>query len=356
MHEKRAMELCMELALKGWGQVHPNPLVGAVILRGEKVVGTGYHRAFGQPHAEVEALSLVDDPAGCTCVVNLEPCNHEGKTPPCTSALIEAGIKRVVYGCSDPHTVACGGAERLKLEGVDVVYLDTNSMAERLNAPFLHNQRNPALPYVAVKLASSIDGFIADEKGKSRWVSGPVAGEYVHWLRAGFDAIAVGRRTLEKDNPHLTVRGDLTPRVPPSRIVFTGKGPIGDGLRVFEDEETRLYVVGVGPDVRFETISESITTIAAETLEKALKALKAAGCNAILVEGGGVLAGSLVDAGLVNRLYWIQAPIMLRAGIPAFANGPGKSIDSPDRWDVVERRTLGDDTLLVLERDICLRA
>ena len=211
----------LDLAWRGWGRVSPNPLVGAVVLRGGEVVGEGWHAEFGGPHAEVVALGAAGThAAGATLVVTLEPCAHQGKTPPCVDAILAAGIARVVIAIRDPDPTARGGAEQLRGRGVDVAIGLCAEAAAAQNAPFLFARARPQRPFVALKLATSIDGRIADAEGRSRWVSGPEAREHVHWLRAGFDAIAVGGTTALRDNPQLTVRGSVVPRRPPVRVVF----------------------------------------------------------------------------------------------------------------------------------------
>src|SRR5205814_2061031 len=198
----------------------PNPLVGAVVLKDGQIIGEGFHGAYGEPHAEVLALRTSTAPKGATLVVNLEPCNHQGKTPPCVHAIIEAGIKRVVVAVRDPNPAAGGGVESLRKAGVEVEVGLLAPEAAALNAPFLWNLKRPDRPFLAVKVATSLDGFLADASGRAKWVSGVESRDFVHWLRAGFDGVAVGRRTAETDDPQLTVRGAVPPRVPPTRVVF----------------------------------------------------------------------------------------------------------------------------------------
>src|SRR5881398_2563783 len=220
--EQMAMERALDLARRGWGRVAPNPLVGAVVLAGDAVVAAGYHAEFGGPHAEVVALRAAGERArGATLVVNLEPCAHHGKTPPCTEAIIAAGVTRVVAAISDPDPDARGGAAALRAHGVTVSLGLLREAAAALNAPFLFAREQAERPFVALKLATSIDGRIADAAGSSQWVSGEAAREHVHWLRAGFDAIAVGGTTALRDDPQFTVRGPVTPRRPPVRVVTT---------------------------------------------------------------------------------------------------------------------------------------
>ncbi len=200
--ERAAMERALDLARGGWGRVAPNPLVGAVVLARDTVVGEGYHAEYGGPHAEVVALKAAGERArGATLVVNLEPCAHHGKTPPCTDAIVAAGVTRIVAAVPDPDPQARGGAAVLRAKGVAVSIGLLAEAAAALNAPFLFAREQAERPFVALKLATSIDGRIADAAGSSQWVSGEAAREHVHWLRAGFDAIAVGGTTALHDNP-----------------------------------------------------------------------------------------------------------------------------------------------------------
>ena len=229
------MGRALELAWRGWGRVSPNPIVGAVVLRGNDIVAEGWHAEFGGPHAELNALHAAGDKArGATLVVTLEPCAHHGKTPPCTDAIRAAGVRRVVAAVRDPDPEARGGAEILKRAGIDVHVGLLAEAAAAQNAPFLFTRQQTDRPFVALKLATSIDGRIADAGGSSQWISGPEARDHVHWLRAGFDAIAVGGTTALMDNPQLTARGDLTPRKPPVRIVFDRRAMLNLGVSLVQ--------------------------------------------------------------------------------------------------------------------------
>jgi diaminohydroxyphosphoribosylaminopyrimidine deaminase/5-amino-6-(5-phosphoribosylamino)uracil reductase len=357
VNEREAMARAVELALRGWGRVAPNPLVGAVLLRDGKIVGEGFHAEFGGAHAETSALAKCADPSDTTCVVTLEPCSHRGKTPPCADALVAAKVRRVVAAVSEPTAQAGGGAERLRRAGVEVEIGVGSAEAAALNAAFLWAEARPERPFVALKLASSLDGFIADQKGRSQWISAGVAQEYVQWLRAGFDAIAVGRGTAETDDPELTVRG-APPRIPPARVVFAGSGALRSDLRIVcTTSETPTVVVADRSQstVLSEQLSGfGVRVLGASGLQDGLKQLRQQGYRSVLVEGGGGLAGSLLEAGLVDRLYWIQAPLWLGGGVPAFGSRTAVALDKASRWTVVERRALGPDTLLVVDQALCL--
>lgn len=355
--EHRAMERALALALNGWGRVAPNPLVGAVLLRGDEVVGEGWHAEFGGPHAEIAALERCTDPAGTTCVVTLEPCAHHGKTRPCVEALVEARVARVVAAVRDPDPRACGGLDRLAAAGVAV---ETGVLADRAaaqNAAFLWSTVRSGQPFVAVKLATSLDGFIADHGGQSQWLSGPEALEWAHWLRAGFDAIAVGRVTALADDPLLTVRGAVTPRVPPVRVVFGGRGPLPPTLRCFAQDGSTPAVAVVHPDAHARRLRKlepaGVEVIRASTGSEAVAALRRRGIRSLLVEGGGRLAAGLLTEGLVDRVYRITSPRFLGKGTAAFSPLPAIGLGQAPRWVVTERRTLGADSLLVVDRSLC---
>lgn len=358
--ERSAMQRALELARRGWGRVAPNPLVGAVVLQGDAVVGEGYHAEYGGPHAEVVALRTAGARArGGTLVVNLEPCRHQGKTPPCTEAIVAAGIARVVAAVRDPDPHAGGGAERLRARGVTVVLGVLADEAAALNAPFLFARRRADRPFVALKLATSIDGRIADRAGSSQWVSGEEARAYVHWLRAGFDAIGVGGTTALRDNPRLTVRGPVTPRRPPVRVVFDRRAMLNETAELVRTAREVPTWVMASPDAPAASVASlersGVRVSRPASLADALRELRAAGVESLLCEGGGALGAKLLADGLVDRLYWVQAPVWLgEAAVPAFPGVPAAPLAAAPRWIPVERRALGADTLLVLDRELCL--
>jgi diaminohydroxyphosphoribosylaminopyrimidine deaminase / 5-amino-6-(5-phosphoribosylamino)uracil reductase len=350
------MARALDLAWRGWGRVQPNPLVGAVILQGGEPVGEGWHPEYGDRHAEAVALAGAGDRArGATMIVTLEPCSHQGKQPPCTEAIIRSGIRRVVAALQDPNPVAAGGGERLRQAGIDVDLGSQADSAAAQNAIFLHSLRGTGRPFVALKLATTLNGKIADGFGRSRWISGEQSRDFVQWLRAGFDAIAVGGRTARFDDPSLTVRGPLQPRIPPKRIVFDRAADLGPQLTLVRTatETPTFAVVDPGADAaRIKRLEAAgVAILRAGTLRDALSALGQRGVTSLLIEGGGQLAGALLAAGLVDRYYWLQAPVWLGdEAIPAVAGLPARELDKAERWRVVERRAMGQDSLLVLDR------
>jgi diaminohydroxyphosphoribosylaminopyrimidine deaminase/5-amino-6-(5-phosphoribosylamino)uracil reductase len=354
------MRRALELALSGWGRVAPNPMVGAIALREGLVVGEGYHVEYGRAHAEVVALAAAGAAArGATLVVSLEPCAHHGKTPPCTEAILAAGVSRVVAAVRDPDPEARGGLEVLARAGVEVTAGLMREEAAALNAPFLFSRLHDERPFVALKLATSVDGRIADAAGQSRWVSGEAAREFVHWLRAGFDAIGVGGTTALRDNPQLTVRGPVSPRRPPVRVVFDRRAMLNPGVtlvRTAREVPTWVMASLEAPVPSVTALEQNgVRVFRPDSLAAGLRLLREAGIQSLLCEGGGALGMRLFADGLVDRLYWVQSPVWLGEGaIPAFPGVPNAPLTAAPRWTPVERRALGLDTLLVLDRQPCL--
>lgn len=359
--DRRHMRRALELAARGWGRTSPNPLVGAVVVREGRVVGEGHHAEFGGPHAEVVALRSAGDAArGGTLYVTLEPCDHRGKTPACTEAILEAGIARVVYACGDPHPLGGGGGARLGKAGVEVRGGVESEAARRLNAPFFwrYARDAAATPFVALKLALSLDGRIAAREGARTPVTGEEAWRAVHRLRAGFDAVLVGRRTAQVDDPLLTARGEVRPRRPPTRVV------LDSGLRLGPDSalartagEAPVWAAaapGADPGRRAALEAKGVRVLEVPRgdeggldLERLTRRLGDEGVGSVLAEGGGRVASSLLRSNLVRRLYLFYAPVLFGSdGVPAFPDGPAWPAGA---WRTVERRSLGDDTLLVLE-------
>ena len=355
-----AMGRALELAWNGWGRVSPNPLVGAVVLQGDELVGEGFHAEFGERHAEVVALEAAGSrAAGSTVLVTLEPCNHRGKQPPCTAALIKAGVRQVIAAVADPNPEAGGGAAALIAQGIKVEIGLRAEEASRQNAAFLHRFTEAERPFVALKLATTLDGKIADHAGRSRWISGAKAREFVHWLRAGYDAIGIGGYTARTDDASLTVRGNIEPRVPPRRVVFDRLGDLPASLnlvRTAREIPTLLLTTPQASPAKIDALeSAGVEVYQSASLSAAIALLGHQGVGSLLIEGGGRLAGALLAEGLVDRYYWIQSPVWLGDdGIPAIEGIPGSRLMEADRWQVVERRSLGEDTLLVVDRAGCL--
>lgn len=348
------MRRALALAERGWGQVAPNPLVGAVVVRDGEVVGEGWHARFGAPHAEVHALEQAGGRArGATLYVSLEPCAHSGKTPPCTDAVLRAGVERVVIGATDPNPVAAGGAERLRKVGLAVVTGVEEQAVRDLDPAFFH-RFGPATdrPFVALKLALSLDGRIADARGRSAWITGEEARAEVQRLRAGFDAVAVGIGTALADDPRLTVRGAVVPRNPPVRVVWDRalRLPL-HGRLVRSAAEAPVWVLAdpAADEARQDALERAgVRVLRAAGTNAGLRALREAGVGAVLAEGGAGLAAALLDGEVVDRLFLFYAPLLLGPGSLspfAVADAP---LDAAKRWRTVGVDRFGPDTLLTL--------
>ena len=350
--EADAMRQAILLASRGWGKVHPNPMVGAVVVRDRRIIGEGWHAEFGGMHAERAALAAAGQGTrGATLVTTLEPCTHHGKQPPCVDAIIASGIVRVVIAIRDPNPEAGGGMDRLRAAGVKVLLGVEEVAAKRQNIRFLRRFWPEERPFVAVKLAVTMDGMIADHRGDSQWISGPEAREWVHHERAGYAAIAVGAETATTDDARLTVRGAVVPRVPPARVIFDRSGKLPSDHGIFADAAVvPVYVIHHPATPSRVEPRPGVTLLAAESLREALAELARRGVDAILVEGGGRLAGQLLRQDLVDRIYQLQSPVWLGRGRPAWAELGERDLADAIRWHTVDRRPLGDDTLLVLER------
>ena len=319
--EADAMRQALALAERGWGKVHPNPMVGAVVMRDRKIIGEGWHAEFGGVHAERAALLAAGDGTrGATLITTLEPCSHHGKQPPCVDAIIGSGIVRMVVAIRDPNPEAGGGLDKLRAAGVKVLLGVEEVAARRQNIRFLRRFSPQERPFVAVKLAVTMDGMIADHRGHSQWISGPEAREWVHRERAGYAAIGVGAETAVTDDARLTIRGTVVPRVPPSRVIFDRSGKLTDAHGIFADAASVPVIVvhhpAMPPAIEAR---EGVTLLPAGSLSEALAELGRRGIDAILVEGGGRLAGQLLRQELVDRIYQMQSPVWLGRGRAAWA-------------------------------------
>ena len=345
------MRRALVLAERGWGQVAPNPMVGALVVRDGRVVGEGYHAQFGRDHAERVALGKAgSDARGSTMYVTLEPCAHVGKTQPCTDALIQAGVKRVVIATRDTHPVAAGGAEVLRAAGITVEFGVGETEARELNAPFFHSL-NADRPWVTLKLAISIDGAVADHTRKGGWLTGVKSRAEVHRLRAQHDAVGVGMGTVRADDPALTVRDAKTPRVHPLRVVFSRSGRLPlTSVLARSAADFPVLVIAQEPDSAYENTLHSlgVELVQALTLTDALRELRARGVQSILVEGGARLAGALLFDRLVDRLVVFTAPVVLGAGaLNAFLLAPAQRAEQAVRMRVVRRAEFGHDLMTV---------
>jgi diaminohydroxyphosphoribosylaminopyrimidine deaminase/5-amino-6-(5-phosphoribosylamino)uracil reductase len=324
------MHRALELAERGRGLVEPNPLVGAVVVvRDGRVIGEGWHERFGQAHAEINALAAPGDAArGATLYVTLEPCCHQGKTPPCTGAVLRAGIRRVVAAMLDPFPQVAGqGVALLRKAGVEVEVGVEEAAARRLNAPYLKLVQT-GRPYVHAKWAMSLDGKIATRTGDSKWISSEASRKPVHELRGRMDAVIVGIGTALADDPRLTSRPP-GPRTP-TRIVLDSRGRLPLSSQMAKTaRETATLVVTAGAKAD-QLRAQGCEVLALECgssrpeVGALLDELGRRGMTNILVEGGGAVLGSFFDAHAVDEVHVFLAPILLGgAGAKSAVDGSG---------------------------------
>ena len=345
-----AMGSAIELARRGWGQTAPNPMVGAVVMNGKDRVGSGYHAKFGDRHAEVVALEAAGGRArGGTLYVNLEPCNHNGKTPPCTDAIIAAGISRVVVAIRDPNPEASGGIEKLRAAGITVDVGQGEAEARELNAAFL-NSFTSDRPWVTLKLALSLDASIAPSDRSRINLTGELAREYVQRMRAQSDAIAVGAATAASDDPELTARLDPAPRIAPTRIVFDRSARLSSQSKLVKTarEVPTVVVTTDTTSLPADLVNAGVEALPAHDLGDALRKLKSRGINSLMIEGGAGLAASFLGGGFVDRLVVFQAPVILGDGsLNAFSGIAAQDIHDAPRFRVIDTRWIGDDVMTV---------
>ncbi|HJU75945.1 MAG TPA: bifunctional diaminohydroxyphosphoribosylaminopyrimidine deaminase/5-amino-6-(5-phosphoribosylamino)uracil reductase RibD, partial [Gemmatimonadaceae bacterium] len=310
----RFMRRALELAEGGWGQTAPNPMVGAVVARDGEIVGEGYHAVYGGPHAEVVALGAAGERArGATLYVTLEPCAHTGKTPPCTDAVIAAGLRRVVAAVEDPNPTARGGAKKLRKAGIDVTLGVLEQEAREQNVIYFHGAEFYR-PFVTLKLALSREGAIADANRNFRWLTGPEARREVHRLRAGHDAVAVGLGTVIADDPELTVREAPAPRKPPVRVIFSRAGKLPTSSRLVasaREVPVILFVMRIERAHREVLTAAGVQVIEVRDLNDGLLELASLGARSVLLEGGARIAGAALRAGSVDRIVMFQTRVEL---------------------------------------------
>jgi diaminohydroxyphosphoribosylaminopyrimidine deaminase/5-amino-6-(5-phosphoribosylamino)uracil reductase len=358
------MNAALNLARRGLGNAWPNPTVGCVIVKNNRVVGRGWTQPGGRPHAETEALrSAGQEASGSTAYVTLEPCNHHGKTPPCTEALISAGIKKVVIASLDPDKRASGkGLKRLEDGGVIAELGMARSEANKINQGYFSRVKE-FKPFITLKLATTLDGKIATRNGESEWITGEIARKAVHKLRASHDAVMIGSGTALIDNPSLTCRLPGIENTHKLRIVLDGrlrfpengilaqtskKNPVliftKSGSKDKNEKIKRLESLGVTVVV-FKKNDECLD------IRNVMREVSARGITRLLIEGGGSLAASLLANNLVDEIAWFRAPsIMGDDGLSSIAE---LGLDKLEKMMTFSRHSLtilGDDSLEILTR------
>ena len=325
--DMRFMKRVLDLACKGLGKVSPNPMVGAVIVRDDRIIGEGFHRKFGGPHAEINAIeNAVESPRGAEFYVTLEPCSHHGKTPPCVERIIELDPSRVIIGTRDPNPLVSGrGIAALKDQGIPVDVGILEQECRRLNEVFFAFMER-GTPFVTIKYAQTLDGRIASSTGDSRWISSLKSRRFAHRLRSRHDAILVGIGTVLADDPDLTVR--LVRGRNPVRVVVDSQLAIPVDARLLANQDQARTVIitsrGSNPSRREQLAHQGIDVIVAGEreqgrldLKEALVELGKRGLSSVLVEGGSAIITSCLREGLADRLVVITAPRILGKGIDA---------------------------------------
>jgi diaminohydroxyphosphoribosylaminopyrimidine deaminase/5-amino-6-(5-phosphoribosylamino)uracil reductase len=358
VHMRRALDL----AERGLGVVSPNPLVGAVVARDGQVVGEGWHRGPGSPHAEVVAIDAAGDRArGATLFTTLEPCSHFGRTPPCAPRIAEAGIRRVVAAIGDPNPMVDGGGfSALRGAGVEV---ETGPLADEAlhqNRAYLKHVRT-GLPYVTLKMAASLDGKVAARAGSSRWITGEAARAEVHRMRAAADAVMVGAGTAIRDDPALTVRHPAYLGRPKLRVIVDGAAIVPETGQVFTDGRAPTLVATTerAPETRRRAWADAGAEVLVlgdpgtehTPLDRLFETLGKRDLQHVLLEGGPTLAWAAADAGLVDRVVVFLAPVLLGgAGAPGILMGAGSpSVSDALRLQVVDVDRVGDDIRVVAD-------
>jgi diaminohydroxyphosphoribosylaminopyrimidine deaminase/5-amino-6-(5-phosphoribosylamino)uracil reductase len=351
------MALALEEARKGQGRTSPNPCVGAVIVRDGMVVGRGYHRRAGTPHAEIHAIADAGEACrGASIYVTLEPCNHTGRTPPCSRAVLAAGLQRVVIGMADPNPVAVGGADFLRAQGLDVKIGVLEQECRRINYPFLKHVQT-GLPWVVMKAGMSLDARISYQRGQGGPITGPEAKQRVHELRDRLDAILIGVGTALADDPSLTTRLGDGGR-DPLRVVLDSRlrlSPEARMLHQLSDAETWIFCTDHGGTAEQQALEKAgARVIRTETdqegrpdLGQVLQTLGRANITSVLVEGGGRVHGSFLQQRLVDEVYLFTAPLFIgESGTPLVQGYAAENPVDRVRLTEVESEQLGSDTLI----------
>ncbi len=353
------MKRALELAKRGLGRTSPNPAVGAVVVAGDQIAGEGFHRAAGEPHAEIVALQQAGQQAvGAEMYVTLEPCSTYGRTPPCTDAIIAAGISRVIYACEDCDPSNAGlAAQILSAAGIETVAGVLDQEARQLNEAFFKH-KNTGYPFVTVKLACTLDGKIATRSGDARWITGKEAREFVHILRDRSDALMVGRGTVAADDPALTTRTDRPDCRDAVRVVVDTRAQTPPTAQVLSVESDAPCLIAVAePEVRGDEVQKRIAKLqqaGAEIvlvseeegrvdLRELLRQLGSRDIMSVLVEGGSRLVGGLLKEGLVDKLLFFYAPKILGDDQALSAISGMKVANISDARSVhIHRRYTGD--------------
>ncbi|MGD9487761.1 MAG: bifunctional diaminohydroxyphosphoribosylaminopyrimidine deaminase/5-amino-6-(5-phosphoribosylamino)uracil reductase RibD [Calditrichaceae bacterium] len=349
------MRRCLELACRGKGEVSPNPLVGAVIVKNGKIIAEGWHEHYGSAHAELNAIqNAIESVEGATLYCNLEPCCHtEKQTPPCTPLIISHKLKRVVISNPDPNPMVSGkGVKQLSDAGIEVTTGVLRKQGEYLNR-FFFKYIQTGMPYVTMKIAQTLDGKIAERRGTMTWLTGNEAVEYVHRQRAGYDAVMIGAGTVSSDNPQLTVRKVQGRN--PYRIIIDGRLSSPPDSKIFNDEGKEGTWVFTAEDSDVQKIRSlenrgiSIFRIPSDRkfhldLNRILKILGTEKIISVLVEGGQELFSSFISNNHLDELIILQAPVLFGRGLSAF------DVDTRTEFELRSIEKLGNDIKIELKK------
>lgn len=359
MTDESYIKLALEIAKKGTGSVSPNPLVGCIIVKDGRIIGTGFHEKYGENHAEINAInSAIENIEGATLYVNLEPCCHHGKTPPCVDAIIEKKIKRVVIGTLDMNPVVSGkGGRKLMDAGIDVKVGVLENECANLNK-FFFKYISKGLPYVTLKVAQTIDGKIADNSGDSKWITSVQSRQNVHKLRSQYDAVLVGAGTVMTDDPKLTVR--FTEGRNPKKVILDPRMRIPPDHKIFSSPESGVFLVTSKANSEKKKAIETIrkkgaeVIFAAETadgfinLKSMLKILAKKQIASLLVEGGSRVFSYFVKTGLYDEVNLFISPKILGQGLSVFGGLPPIPIRKAIKLKTQNIEKFGDDILIEL--------
>lgn len=355
------MTLALAEAVKGLGRTHPNPAVGAVLVKAGRVISTGYHARLGGPHAEAVALRVAGARAkGATLYSTLEPCDHHGRTPPCSDAIIAAGVKRVVYASSDPNPLVNGkGVRRLRAAGVEVVAHVLRRAADSLNQPFLKAMRT-GLPWVTAKAAITLDGKLATSTGKSKWISSDASRKVAHQLRDVVDVVVVGASTVLADDPQLTVRLAKKGTRNPTRFVLDPYLRTSPRAKVYDTKAARTIVATL--EAVDSPRAQALTKRGVEVwtmkgarghiaLEPVLRRLVKEGALHVLVEGGAGVHQSFLEAGVVDEVVLFMAPKLFGHGGLTWSGALGvKNPSAALQFEALDAVRVGPDLIVTARR------
>jgi diaminohydroxyphosphoribosylaminopyrimidine deaminase / 5-amino-6-(5-phosphoribosylamino)uracil reductase len=355
LNDEAAMTLALAQAVKGLGRTHPNPAVGAVIVKGGKVIATGYHAKLGGPHAEAVALLNAGSKAkGSTLYSTLEPCNHHGRTPPCSEAIIAAGVKRVVFASSDPNPLVNGkGVKRLKAAGIEVSAHVLRRAADSINQPFLKAMRM-GLPWVTAKAAITLDGKLATSTGESKWISSEASRKVAHQLRDVVDVVVVGSSTVIADDPQLTTRLGKKGTRNPLRLVLDPTLRTNPRAKIYDTRQARTIVAtmeAIDSRRAGALAKRGVEVWPMASLDGLLRRLVKEGALHVLVEGGSGVHRSFLEGGLVDELVLFIAPKLF--GHEGLTWSGALGIEDPAKalqFEAIDAVRVGTDLMVTARR------